>query len=520
MSCAPGGVRWLLAHELRLAWFNAGASSASASRRRPGTSTILLLGAVWIALHAGAWFVLRGLEGLDRRALPLLAGVTAALIVGATAMLSSSLKSSVVTLFERSDLDLLLSSPLPTRSIFTVRLAAIVAGTASLYLFLLAPFAHVGLLLGQYAWLGLYPAVLGVAVLCACCGMLLTLGLVRTIGVRRTRVGAQLLGALAGASAFILSQLYVHSSQVKQRDVGATLYGMLSRDGSLGPDSAAWLAARAILGEPLPALGLLALAAAVFAGTAGYTHRFFVHGLQQTVSRPEIRRAPAQGASYRFRRSLFETVIAKEWRLILRDPHLISQVLLQLLYLLPLFFVIFSKSTLQLPAIVAGLTLLCGSLAGSLAWIVISAEEAPDLLRGAPATRRTVRLAKLSAAVVPPLALVALPLLWLILRAPVAGLFACFSIVAAVWSAALVVLWCGRPGARSNFKGRGKGSFLSNFLEMMGNLCWGGLGGLLAALGAGPVSGAVLAGAGGALLGSLLVLLAAWLLRNRHGHVL
>ena len=520
MSAAPGSVRWLLMHELRLAWFNAGSSSASASRRRPGTSTILVLGAIWIALHAGAWFTLRGLEGLDRMARPLLAGVTAALIVCATAMLSSSLKASVVTLFERSDLDLLLSSPLPSRSIFTVRLAAIAAGTASIYYFLLAPFAHVGLLLGQYAWLSLYPAVLGLAVLCACCGMLMTLGLVRVIGARRTRVAGQLLGALAGASAFILSQLYLQTSQVRQRDIGATLYAMLSGDGRLGPDSAVWLPARAMLGEPLPALGLVAIAVLAFAGTAGYTHRFFVHGLQQTASQPETQRPPARGTSYGFRHSLFDTIVIKEWRLILRDPHLISQVLLQLLYLLPLFFVIFSKSAIQLPAIAAGLTLLCGSLAGSLAWIVIAAEDAPDLLRSAPAALRTVRLAKLSAAVVPPLAVVTLPLLWLIYRAPVAGLFACFSVVAAVWSAALVVLWCGRPGVRSSFKGRGKANFLSNFLEMMGSLCWAGLGGLLAALGAGLASGAILAGAGAALLGGLIVLLAAWLLRDRHRRAL
>lgn len=520
MKGTVGSVRWLLLHELRLAWFNMGSSSGKANRRRPGTKRIVLLSAGWVALHALAWFVLRRQGGVDRTALPLLASVTAVVLIGVTAMLATSLRASVVALFERGDLDLLLSSPLPSRSIFTVRLAAIAAGTASVYYFLLAPFAHAGLLLGQTAWLGLYAAAIGLPLLCACCGMLATLVLVRMLGARRTRVVAQVLGALAGASAFIFSQLYTQTSQARQQSMGDTLYALLSRGGSVGADSPAWLPARAVLGDPLPGLGLLALAVLAFAATAAYTHRFFVQDLQQSVSQAQRLARRPQGVRFRFRRSLFDTVVIKEWRLILRDPHLISQVLLQLLYLFPLFFIIFSKSALQLPGVVAGLTLLCGSLTGSLTWIVISAEDTPELLRSAPAAWRTVRLAKLCAAAVPPLALVALPLLWLILRAPGTGLLACFCVVAAVWSAALVVLWSGRPGLRSNFKGRGQGTWVSNMLEMTGSLCWGGVGGLLAAAGGGQSPAVLIVGAGFALIGAALVLLVAWLLREKSGHAL
>ncbi|MEH6437339.1 hypothetical protein [Massilia sp. DD77] len=517
MRAAPGSVRWLMAHELRLAWFNAGASSGTPSGRRPGGAAIALLAGGWVLLHLAAWFTLRRLEGFDRTALPLLAAISVVMLVGATAMLSSSLKASVLALFERGDLDLLLSSPLPSHSTFTVRLGAIAAGTASVYYFLLAPFAHAGLLLGQPAWLGLYPAVIGLPVLCACAGMLMTLALVRMLGARRTRVVGQVLGALAGASVFIVSQLYMQTSQVRRRDAEAALLARLGRDDSLGADSALWLPARAVLGDPLPALGLLALAGLAFLGTARYTHRFFVQGLQQSVS--ELRASPAgtTGPHFRFGRSVFDTIVIKEWRLILRDPHLISQVLLQLLYLLPLCFVVFSRSALQLPAVAAGLALLCGSLAGSLAWIVISAEDVPDLLRTAPAAGRTVRLAKLAAVVAPPLAVVALPLAWLLIHAPAAGILACLAVVGSVWSAALVVLWCGRPGLRSSFKGRGKANFLSNFLEMSGSLCWGALGGLLVAAHAASGSSSLILGAIGALAGAVLVLLAAWLSRNRQG---
>lgn len=514
MMGAPGSVVWLLRHELRLAWFNAASSSNSRDARRPGTATLLILAALWLLLHGVAWYVLRRLGGIDRTALPLLAAVSTVLAVGVTAMVASSLKASVVALFERGDLDLLLSSPLPSRSIFTVRLAAIAAGTAAVFYFLLAPFAHAGLVLGQPAWLGLYPAVIGLAVLSACFSMLLTLGLVRSLGARRTRVLAQVLGAVAGALIFLLSQAYAHVSPATQRALAGWL-ARLARGGVLGPDSLLWLPARAALGDWSAALALLAVSALAFVATAAFTHRFFVRGLQQAASLEQTPRRPTGALRLRVRRSLFETVVIKEWRLILRDPHLISQVLLQLIYLVPMCFLIFSDSGIRLEATAAGLSLLCGSLAGSLTWIAIAAEDTPDLLRCAPVPVRAVTLAKLCAAVMPPLLLVALPLLWLVARAPVAGLIACFSVTAAVWGAALVVLWCGRPGRRGDFKGRGKTNFVSNILEMCSNLAWSAVGGLLVAIGNGKSSEGMLQAAVAALAAGPLVLLLAWALRIR-----
>jgi hypothetical protein len=115
-------------------------------------------------------------------------------------MLSSGLKASVEALFDRGDMDLLLSSPLPSRSIFTIKLGSIVAGVAALYLFFLAPFAHVGLVLGQFRWLALYPVLIAMAAVAASLAMLLTLASVRLLGARRTRVVAQVLGAAGGCA--------------------------------------------------------------------------------------------------------------------------------------------------------------------------------------------------------------------------------------------------------------------------------------------------------------------------------
>lgn len=515
MNAAPGSALWLLRHELRLSWF--GATLNRGGQRMPGVGTLVTWTIGWVLLHAFAFALLfKGRTSLRDPHLAVMAG--AVLLVCATFMLSNALRASVMALFERGDLDLLLSSPLPSRSIFTVRLLGIAVGTAALFLYLFTPFANVALVLGEPRWLAIYPVVLCVATLAACAAMLLTLALVRLLGARRTRVIAQVVAAFAGAMLFLLSQAYSLVSHGRDPGAGTRLVQRLAESGMLTPDSLLWLPGRAALGAALPLLAMVLLALAAFTLTVTRTHRFFVHGLQQAAGigrAPTRTRGPLRVA---VRRSLFDTIVIKEWRLIARDPHLISQVLLQLVYLLPLFVLILRGADTPGPAIGAGLTALCASLASSLAWIVISAEDAPDLLLSSPASRRTVQLGKLAASAMPPLVLAAVPLLWLVLRVPLSGLLVCFTVTAAVLGATLIVLWVGRPAPRSDFKARGKENFACGFLELINSVAWGGLGWLLVSLADHPSS----ADAGLLALGAALVLalglgtpLLAWLLRRR-----
>jgi len=511
LKSAPGSALWLLGHELRLAWYG---SSLGGGKRRPGVVSMLVWVLAWVAMHGIAFALLHILrrDGVDDTLAGMLVG--GVLLVSATFMLSNALKACVLALFERGDLDLLLSSPLPSRSIFSVRLLGVAASSAALFLFVFTPFAHVALFMGRPGWLAIYPAVAALALVVACAAMLLTLLLVRLLGARRTRVLAQVLAAVAGALLFLLSQvgnLVSHDGRGAQAQHAAQA---LLHNGLFAPASPLWLPGRAALGEAVPLLGLVALALAAYLLTVGRTHRFFVHGLQQAAGMDRVARKPAGGVRFRFRSSLFDTIVAKEWRLIARDPHLISQVLLQLVYLAPLLILILRGGEVPEPAIGAGLSLLCSSLTGGLAWIVISAEDAPDLLRSSPAAARTIRLAKLAAATMPALLIVALPLLWLIVRAPLAGLLVAFTVTGAVLSSGLIVLWVGRPAARSNFKARGKENFQCTVMELLTTLSWGALAWALVSLIAGAGDWA-LAMAAAALAVALGALLLAWLLRRR-----
>jgi len=508
---APGSALWLLGHELRLAWYG---SAISGGKRRPGTASIVVWVLACVIMHAAAFALLYALGkgGMSEELQGMAAG--AVLLVGATFMLSSGLKACVLALFERGDLDLLLSSPLPSRSIFAVRLLGVAVSSATLFLFLFGPFANVALFMGRPGWLAIYPAVAALATIIACAAMLLTLVLVRLFGARRTMVLAQVLAAIAGALLFLLSQAYNLMPRGNREEVAADTAHSLMQHGLLAPASPLWLPGRAALGEALPLFGLVVLALGAYLLTVGRTHRFFVHGLQQAAAIGHAAPRPAGSVRFRFRSSLFETVIVKEWRLIVRDPHLISQVLLQLIYLVPLLVLVVRGSDAPGPLIGTGLTMLCSSLTASLAWIVISAEDAPDLLRAAPAAARTIRLAKLAAATMPPLLLLALPLLWLIARAPLAGLLAAFTVTGAVLSAGLITLWIGRPAARSNFQKRGKENVASTILDLLSTLSWAGLSFTLVSLTSGAATWTLIA-APIALAVALAALLTAWLFRRR-----
>ena len=516
MSARPGGASWLLRHELRMFWYTALSSASPGQARRFHWKLAAVWLVLWLLFHLGAYVVLR-------KAVPADGPMPHALVVAASAMLlatflfmlSGALKSSVEVLFDRGDMDLLLSSPLPSRSIFTVRLAGVVVKVAAVYLFFLSPLAHVGVLLGQPRWLAIYPVLLGMAIMAASAAMLLTLGLVRWLGARRTGVVAQVLGAIAGALLFILSQL-PNLLGFGREDGGGALARVLGSGAGIDAGSLLWLPGRAALGEPLPVACVAVVALLVFAFTVRLTHRSFTRGLQLAAGSGRVPRPPAGALRLRFGRGLFAVVIRKEWLLILRDPHLISQVLLQLLYLLPLCFLIFRDKAPPLGAMGAGLTMLAGSLSSSLAWIVLLAEDAPDLLQSAPAAARTIRRAKLAAAIGPVLGLVGLPLLWLALSQPMAAGMAAFTVCGTSLAAAMIVTWTGKQGARDKFTTRAQRNGLSAIFELGNLIGWGALAFLLPLMaGKAQPGAALLLGTGAAAAAALAAPALAWAFRHR-----
>ncbi len=175
----------------------------------------------------------------------------------------------------------------------------------------------------------------------------------------------------------------------------------------------------------------------------------------------------------------------KEWTLLRRDPWLLSQTLMQLLYLLPPALLLWRSfaAGIDAPALlVPVLIMAAGQLAGGLAWLAISGEDAPDLIASAPISARQVTRAKVEA-VLGAVAMVFAPLLaGLALLSPFAALMAAIFTLIGAGSATIIQLWFRSQAKRSQFRRRQTSSRVATFAEALCSVGWAATG-ALAALG-------------------------------------
>ncbi len=470
----PGSLPWLLAHELKLSW------RAAMGKRGAVRIAIILGGAAVLALLVSAPIAL----SLGRRTVTitpvLTAGLDIALLVIFSLMLSQTLSGAVLAFYTRGDLDLLLSSPLSGRKVLAVRAIGLALPPFLIYGALATPFLIPAALTGHPAWLAAYVVLASVAMLATATGIGLAMALFAAIGPRATRTVGQLLAALVGASVYLTFQ-----ARNIFPDRGASmLRGLIAFASAkrFGPGAPLAWPAEAIVGKPLPLLIAAALAGLVFVALiAGLGRRFIADaGVGAgTDSGPTFAtrrsRRLSSAAPANFAGSPFDAIARKEWRLLLRDPTLLSQVLLRLLYLLPIGFFIFRDASLHDATRVArgagALTFFVGQLAGSLAWIAISAEDAPELIACSPIAAGAVRRAKLAAALTPVAVLVAPMLVALAWLSPWAGLVATIATALSAISAGLLNLWFEKPAPRSAFRRRG-GSVVVSLAELALGVCW------------------------------------------------
>jgi len=468
LRLAPGSSPWLLRHELRLAWRE--------TRGAPSGLRVflVLVGVLWLGYHAAAWALLRLLRDATVPVAQLIspaafAAIGAGVWIAFTLMLSRAITRSVDVFFARDDLDLLLASPLAPERVFLVRGLGVAVSVVTVYAWLLTPFAHVGLLTGHGRLLAIYPALAALGLLAAALGMASTAALVRVLGARRTRVAAQVLGAFVGALVFLGFQISNLVAPARLAQWRVALRRGAESGGALDRDSVAWLPLHALLGAPLALLVLGAAGAAAFFLVVHSMSRQFLAGTQESMAAPT--RPQAARAATRFRAGLWRNVMVKEWKLIGRDPQLIAQTLLQSIYMLPLVFVWLRNDSPQ-AVLTPTMVLLCATLASGLAWLTVSAEDAPELLASAPVDRRLLRRAKLLAALVPVWA-IALPLALFLARSDLwaAAVFAACVVGATVATASLQ-LALPRPGNRRDLRRRSKGNLVGGVLETLTTLAW------------------------------------------------
>jgi ABC-2 type transport system permease protein len=191
---------------------------------------------------------------------------------------------------------------------------------------------------GHPEWLSAPVLVGGLALLAAAAGLWLAMGLFATLGPQRTRTVSQVLSAFTGAAFFLATQLrsWLPAEQAaairRQTDAWAA-------SPAFAPDSPLIWPARAFLGGLGPAVAIAIVSAAVFGATTSILGRRFAANAAAGAGRESGARK-AKGGAGAFSRGAFRATVRKELRLLGRDPALMSQVLLRLLYLLPLLLLL------------------------------------------------------------------------------------------------------------------------------------------------------------------------------------
>jgi len=497
----PASLTWLASHEFRLGWRDWVSLITAGGRARARNAGIALI--VFVAfMHVFAyWTVARFADANLASDTAALAGITGTLLLSLSLLLSQAMESVTRAFYARSDLDLILSSPASAQKAFAVRMGRIAAAAVAVAVLLAAPFINVLVAFGGGRWLAAYGVVASMGAIATAAALALTVVLFRTIGAKRTRLIAQIVAAVIGAAFVIgLQVAAIFSAGSLSRYVALQSDWMLAH----APDtsSAFWWPARAVLGD----YAALAAVTAFGVGTlivsiALFSRRFGEHAVAASGVSSTIVRQRRWSLRFR-RRSPSRVLRQKEWTLLLRDPWLISQTLMQILYLLPpalLLWITFRKGNDSYIVLIPVVVMAAGQLAGGLAWLSISGEDAPELVATAPITAQRVLWAKIEA-VIGMIALIFTPIVAvLMLDAVSAGIVCGLGILAAA-AAATVIQLCFRVQARrSQFRRRQTSSRLATFAEAFSSIAWAATtalaaGGSWAALGPAAVAFAILGG--------------------------
>lgn len=478
---------WLLKNELRLWW-----RETTGGKHFWAWVGVIVI--VVLCMLASLWFGLSVLRAqTDQVVLPgaMLWGAIGLWLVGFLTAFSQAVSESIVVLFERGDLDLLLSSPVSSRAIFAVRLLSVALNIFLSFCLLVVPVSVVVAFAGFPELLGVYPALIGLCLVAASLGMLVTLQVVRWVGARRAKSLVQAIGLILTAVMLLGSQApnFLLTSGVDFNEVWVRLRAWTAPGSLFSTGSWIWFPARAMLSDPLSVALTLGVSGAIATATVYVLESTFIRGTQQSVTRKRqvsaYKEAPLKDGFNR-------VVLAKEWRTMRRQPYLISQVALQVVCILPMtwfllqggednpLFSVGSLANVMMP-------ILGGQLACVFTSVCLSGEESADLLKSSPVSGARLRRLKQLAALIP-IWLLLLPAIAVLIVQGYPWLSAVVATLGATIGASFLRLWRSRPVPLGDlFRQRKlqKSDLFLMCLEIVSPWLWMGLGAALQA-GSGP----------------------------------
>jgi ABC-2 type transport system permease protein len=472
MNAAAGTTVWFARHESRLVCRDWLSMITAGRRERLRKVVVGVVGFILFMHFVAYWMVGRyAAAAIDKQTL---LTVTVSVLLSWTLMISQAMESITRAFYARSDLDLILASPVDSSRLFGVRIATIALATTMMALPLASPFINVLIARGGWRWLGAYGLIAAMGGAATALAVGLAVALFRVLGAKRTRFVAQVVAAVIGAAFVIgLQVAAILSYGTISRVAVSQSHAVLAL--APGVNSFMWWPARAALGEVLPLTAVIAVSFTLLAAAIAFVApRFGGFAVAAAgVGHSSVTRARRNGFP---RNSSARAVLRrKEWILLRRDPWLLSQTLMQMLYLIPPALMLwrgFDRGNGALQLVVPVLVMASGQLAGGLAWLAISGEDAPDLVATAPMPTRFIFQSKVEA-VLGIVAVIFAPLVGVIaIASPWHALVAGGGIAIAAAAATAVQFWFRSQAKRSQFRRRQVSSRLATFAEAFSSIGW------------------------------------------------
>lgn len=407
----PGSILWLARHQVRLSW-----RLGRMGKRLPGWMkpifTLGFVGLLSVAMGYNVAEILRE-SGDDLAGIQTTAGAIVLTLV--MSGISMNLMGSFMTMTEKGDLDLLLSSPLPPHRFVAARLMAATWRSFCIYTGFAIIFFAASIVTVSPMFASIFVVVAGIALFDSAITYLIARQALLWFGLRKGRMVTVGLGAMGVISGLLGYQMITASGSLGRlaehdRDPSSLLNHF--HDSVVGfTSNFGWLGST-VLGNWLGALVILGIGVASFILVLAYVGQRFDHDVAALNGQSDHgpKRA-AKVSAKRFRRSPVMMVFHKEWLSLIRDPLFFSQLVVPLFTMVP--FIGFIWTAIQHPedqaemgpvlgSVFAGITVFnVTMLTSSLAWLVASVEEARDLLQASPMEPRVIIQGKILAASAP-----------------------------------------------------------------------------------------------------------------------
>jgi ABC-2 type transport system permease protein len=325
---------------------------------------------------------------------------------------SMNMMGSFMTITEKGDLDLLLSSPIPPHRFVAARLISSAWRGFCIYAGFATIFFGASIVMISPMFASIYVVVAGFAILDAALTYMIARQALLWFGLRNGRRAIITLGAVGVLVGLFGYQMVSSSGSLgqlaaKEDDPNASL--VLLHDWVVAVTSnLSWLGGT-ILGDWLGALvfpvaGAVVSAAVLhFAGKRYDQDVAFLNG-QNDHAPHKARKAHAR----QFRRPALVMVFHKEWLSLTRDPLFVSQLIVPLFTMVPFLGFVWnamanpeeqSEMAPIMGAVFAAITVFnVTMLTSSLAWLTASVEEARDLLQASPLDPKIILQGKVLAA--------------------------------------------------------------------------------------------------------------------------